>query len=205
MNYETIDVAPVTGALGAEISGIDLRQPLGNQCFQEVHNALMAHQVIFFRDQDITPQQHIDFGRHFGELHVHPFIRNLPDHPEVIVLENDAERPPRINAWHTDVTFEETPPMGSILHAKAVPDIGGDTLWTNTYAAFDALSDKMQAFLGGLSAIHDYARPFFGAGGYNENGEERPTLLDSLAAQLRCIPVPDHAAKIVFITSCCCC
>ena len=91
MGYELISVKPISPALGAEISGVDLREPLGNQAFQEIHDALMAHQVIFFRDQDITPDQHIAFGKAFGELQVHPFAPRLDDHPEVLVIENDEQ------------------------------------------------------------------------------------------------------------------
>ncbi len=161
MTHQTIDVTPLAGHIGAEIGGVDLARELGNQTFQEIHDALMAHQVIFFRDQDITPDQHKAFGRRFGEIQVHPFAPHLDDHPEIIVIENDCERPSRINNWHTDVTFQQKPPMGSILHAQAVPDAGGDTMWSSMYAAYDALSDHMQQFLSGLTAIHDFAHTGF--------------------------------------------
>lgn len=187
MNEQQIEVHPLTGALGAEIQGVDLAEPLGNQTFQEIHDALMAHQVIFFRDQDITPDQHIAFARSFGELHVHPYAPQLEGYPEVLVLENDETRPPRINAWHTDVTFEERPPMGSILHGKVIPEHGGDTLWANTYMAYEALSDRLQHFLDGMTAVHDYARPFFGVG-----VPEREVDWDRFAAARKTRPPMEH-------------
>ncbi len=160
MTYETIQVRPISGTLGAEIGGVDLTQPLGNQTFHEIHDALLANLVIFFRDQDLTPDQHKAFGRRFGTLQVHPFAPQLDGHPEILVIENDEARPSRINNWHTDVTFLEQPPLGSILHAREVPETGGDTMWASMYAAYEALSDKMQGFLSGLTAVHDFSHNF---------------------------------------------
>ena len=154
MSYDVIEVTPIAGAIGAEIGGIDMAQPLGNQAFQEVHDALMRHQVIFFRDQDITPAEHVAFGRQFGTLHVHPFAPSLEDHEEVMILESSAENRSSANLWHSDVTFEEEPAMGSILLAREVPEYGGDTMWANAYAAYEGLSDRMQRYLDGLVAVH---------------------------------------------------
>jgi len=147
----------------------------------------MEHQVVFFRDQDITPEQHIAFAGSFGELHVHPYAPQLEGYPEILVLNNDAERPPRVNAWHTDVTFEERPPMGSILHGKVIPEHGGDTVWANTYMAYEALSDQLQHFLDGLTAVHDYARAFFGLGVH-----EREVDWDKLAQARKTRPPREH-------------
>jgi taurine dioxygenase len=160
MGYELITVRPIAPALGAEISGVDLSQPLGNQAFQEIHDALMAHQVIFFRDQDITPEQHVAFGKAFGTLQVHPFAPQLDGYPEILVIENDEARPSKINNWHTDVTFMAEPPMGSILHGKEIPEVGGDTMWASMYLAYEALSPTMQRLLDGLVAIHDFTHNF---------------------------------------------
>ena len=125
MTYELIEVSPLPGALGAEISGVDMAQPLGNQLFQEVHDALLENQVIFFRDQDITPAQHVAFARQFGTLQVHPLVPHLDDHPEVPVLESKEDKRNAANAWHSDVTFSDEPPLGSILLArKRQHDVG---------------------------------------------------------------------------------
>jgi taurine dioxygenase len=154
MGYDLIEVTPLAGALGAEISGIDMAQPLGNQLFQEVHDALIENQVIFFRDQDITPAQHVDFARQFGTLQVHPLVPHLDDHPEVLVLESKDEKRNAANAWHSDLTFSKEPPLGSILLARTVPERGGDTIWADMYAAYEALSPAMKRYLDGMTAIH---------------------------------------------------
>ncbi|MDD9905068.1 MAG: taurine dioxygenase [Rhodospirillaceae bacterium] len=156
MTYELIDVSPLPGALGAEISGVDMAQPLGNQLFQEVHDALLENQVIFFRDQDITPAQHVAFARQFGTLQVHPLVPHLDDHPEVLVLESKEDKRNAANAWHSDVTFSEEPPLGSILLARKVPE-RGDTMWADMYAAYEALSPAMKRYLEGMTALHQAA------------------------------------------------
>jgi len=166
MSYETIRVHASTGLIGAEISGIDLSKPLGNQQFQEVHDALMAHQVLFFRDQKLTLDQHKAFGRLFGELSVHPNTKGPDGHPEILPIHADANSK-RISGerWHSDVSCDAEPPMGSILNLKIVPPIGGDTVFASMYAAYDALSEPMKHFLAGLTAIHD------GAPGYSRTNK----------------------------------
>jgi taurine dioxygenase len=158
MPYDTITVKPMTPTIGAEISGVDLRKPLGNQQFQEVHDALMAHQVIFFRDQALTPEEHKAFGRLFGELQIHPNARTPAGHPEIVPIHADANSKYIAGEqWHSDVSCDPEPPMGAILNMQIVPEIGGDTLFASMYAAYDALSAPMQSFLAGLTAIHDGA------------------------------------------------
>ena len=154
ISYEQITVSPIAGALGAEISGVDLGQDLGNQLFQEIHDALMEHQVIFFRDQDISPSEHVAFARHFGSLQVHPFTPNLEDHPEVLILESKKDARSAANQWHSDVPFAEEPPLGSVLLSRICPEHGGDTMWANMYDAYDALSPSMKRYLDGMIAVH---------------------------------------------------
>ncbi len=156
----SFEVERLAGALGGEVCGIDLAQPLDAATQQALHEAWMQHQVLFFRDQAITVDQHKAFARNFGELHVHPVLQQMADqgHPEIVVLESDASRPIVADRWHSDVTFEKCPPLGSILRAVAVPAVGGDTMWASMYAAFEALSDAMQRLLSGLSAFHDGGR-----------------------------------------------
>jgi taurine dioxygenase len=150
-------VERIAGALGAEVHGIDLARPLDAATQQALHDAWMEHQVLVFRDQAISIDQHKAFARNFGELHVHPVLQMMADqgHPEIVVLESDASRPIVAERWHSDVSFEKCPPLGSILRAVAVPAAGGDTLWASMYAAYEALSDAMQRLLSGLSALHD--------------------------------------------------
>jgi taurine dioxygenase len=156
-----IQVRPLAGALGAEVSGVDLAD-LDDATFAEVHDAWLEHQVLFFRDQDLSPEQHKAFGRRFGPLQVHPFLHSRKDegHPEIVVLESHAERPVVAAGWHTDVTFSETPPMASILRAIEVPDWGGDTMWASCSKAYDALSSTMKRMLDGLAAVHDTSKTF---------------------------------------------
>ena len=154
--YETIAVDKMTPIIGAEIAGIDLSQPLSNRQQDEVHRALAENSVIFFRDQHITLDQHAAFGRLFGDLHVHPAAPHEPGRPELMIIHADKDSP-RANGegWHTDVSCDVQPPMGSILYIKTCPPKGGDTLFASMYAAYDALSDRMKTYLDGLTAMHD--------------------------------------------------
>jgi taurine dioxygenase len=154
--YETITIDKLTPVIGAEIGGVDLAKPLSNQQQDEVHRALAENLVIFFRDQDIAPEQHLGFGRLFGELMIHPAAPHIEGHPELLKIYADKDSP-RANgeSWHSDVSCEPEPPMGSILHIKQCPPKGGDTLFANMYAAYEALSDRMKAYLEGLTALHD--------------------------------------------------
>lgn len=154
--YQTIQVDPITPRVGALVSGVDLSTPLGNQQFQEVHDALMRHEVIFFRDQKLDLEQHKAFGAKFGELDVHPGSPGPEGHPEILIIHAD-ENSTYIagEQWHSDVSCLAEPPMGSILHLHTVPECGGDTLFASAGAAYDALSEPMKAFLAPLTAIHD--------------------------------------------------
>ncbi len=154
--YETIEVDKYTPIIGAEISGADLAKPLSNRQMDEIHRALAENSVIFFRDQHLTQEQHLAFGRNFGELHVHPAAPHAPGHKELMVIHADKDSP-RANGegWHSDVSCDTEPPMGSILYIQQTPPKGGDTLFASMYAAYEALSDRMKAYLGGMVAFHD--------------------------------------------------
>ena len=153
----SVRVMPLGPTIGAEIGGVDLSQPLDDATIGAIRDALMEHKVICFRDQDITPEQQLAFGRRFGDVSVHPFVPHLEHLPEIMVLDNHKDNPVFSTAiWHSDETFREVPPMGSILRCVRRPEVGGDTLWADMCAAHDGLSDKMQSFLSGLEAIHDF-------------------------------------------------
>lgn len=154
--YDHIGVRKLTPVIGAEIEGVNLGAPLSSGVFAEIERAFAENLVIFFRDQSLTPEQHIAFARRFGDLHIHPAAPSEPGHPELMIIEAD-ENSARANgeAWHTDVSCEEEPPLGSILHIKQTPPLGGDTLFANMYAAYDALSPEMKTYLEGRRAIHD--------------------------------------------------
>ena len=158
MEYQSIQVRPVTPTIGAEIYGVDLGGTISNQQFDDIHTALLKHVVIFFRDQKMTPEQQKDFGRRFGKLHIHPASPNLLDgHPEILLIKAD-QNSKRVagEVWHSDVSCDPEPPMGSILYMLEPPSNGGgDTMFANMYAAYDALSEPMKRFLEGLTAIHD--------------------------------------------------
>lgn len=154
--FERIIVKRVTPLIGAEIEGVDLSKPLPPEVFEEVRRALAENLVIFFRDQPMTPAQQMAFGRLFGDLHQHPAAPHEPGMPEVMIVAADKDSV-RANGegWHTDVSCDPEPPMGSILQIRECPPEGGDTVFANMYAAWDALSEPMKAHLEGLTATHD--------------------------------------------------
>jgi taurine dioxygenase len=161
MTYRSITVDRVAGALGAEISGVDLSRPLDDGVIGEIRQALLDNLVIFFRDQHLTPEQHMAFGRRFGALQVHDFVEGMPDHREIIeVRKEEYETRNFGGGWHTDVSYLERPALGSVLYALEVPDHGGDTLFANQYLACETLSDGMRAMLDGMTAIHSARRPY---------------------------------------------
>ncbi|ALE90558.1 taurine dioxygenase [Pseudomonas versuta] len=156
----SLTITPISSALGAQIDGVDLTRPLSPQQRDAIEQALLEHQVIFFKDQSITPQQQARFAANFGDLHIHPIYPNVPEQPEVLVLDT-AVTDVRDNAvWHTDVTFLPTPAMGAVLSAKQLPAFGGDTLWASGIAAFEGLSRPLQVLLDGLTATHDFTKSF---------------------------------------------
>lgn len=155
-----IQAKPLAAALGAEISGIDLRQALSAETISGLKRLLAQYQVIFFRDQDIGPAQHKALAEAFGPLQSHPAYATVDGYPEITILESTPDKPTKIEEWHTDMTFMAKPPLGSILRSRISPEVGGDTLWASLGAAYDGLSDKMQSFLSGLSAVHDFAHGF---------------------------------------------
>lgn len=165
MHATTLRIMPpyatrIGGALGAEISNVDLTQPLAAVAVAAIRDALVEHQVIVFRDQALTPEAHRSLAATFGPLQRHPAYPTPPGVPEVSILEHTAEAPSKIEEWHTDMTFRAQPPLGSVLHAQIVPAQGGDTLWSSQFAAYDALSAPMQAMLDGLTAEHDFSHGF---------------------------------------------
>jgi taurine dioxygenase len=161
MSYASISVKPVTPRIGAEISGIDLTAALSNAQVDDLHTSLANHQVLFFRDQKLTLDQQKTLGRHFGELHIHPNTPGPEGHPEVRPIHADANSK-RVagEGWHSDVSCDPEPPLGSILYLHTVPESGGDTIFASQYAAYEALSPAYQAFLGGLTATHSGERSY---------------------------------------------
>jgi len=154
MAYETIAIRKLTPAIGAEVSGVDLAS-MSNQQASELHDALMAHQVLFFRDQQMSVDQHKAFGRLFGELLVHPAARaEVEGHPEIRVVHADEKTKTATGeVWHSDMSCEPEPPMGSILYLHQSPPVGGDTAFANMYLAYETLSEPIKRLVEGLSAF----------------------------------------------------
>ena len=193
MTYSRIEVVPLTPTLGAEVGGVDLTRPLDDETFAEIHEAWMEHLVLFFRDQRLTPVQHLDFGRRFGELHVHPAAPYADGQPELMVIHTDKDSFRNNGAgWHSDVSADEEPPMASILHLREVPRSGGDTIWASMYAAYDALSDRMKDFLEPLTALH--AADYTGYYGDHEPQRESPRATHPV---IRTHPVTGRKALFV--------
>ena len=155
-----LQVNPMSGAIGAEVSGIDLSEELTDIEFSELESLFLQYEVLFFRDQPIPPEAHARFARRFGEPQCHEAYPHISGFPELTILENDKEHPSKIEMWHTDMTFRPCPPVGSILHGVVIPERGGDTLFASMSAAYDNLSETLQSFLSGLTAIHDFSHGF---------------------------------------------
>ncbi|TDP92986.1 TauD/TfdA dioxygenase family protein [Labedaea rhizosphaerae] len=146
------EIRLMSGALGVEIRGIDLNA-LTDEQFALIHDRLLRHQVVFLPgQQDLTPEAHIAFGRRFGEVELHPYLPRMPDHPEIVLI--DSEEGAKVDIWHTDMTFHESPPIASILHLVELPSAGGDTMWSNQHLVYEALSAPLRDLLDGLTAIH---------------------------------------------------
>jgi taurine dioxygenase len=155
-----LEVRPVTAAIGAEIRGVDLRTPLRREEIDAIERALHEYVVVFFRDQDITPDEQVEFASQFGEISIPPFTPKYPPpRPELIVLDQTEPRGDGADRWHSDNTFMTEPPMGSVLKAVRLPSVGGDTCFANMFAAWDALSAPLREMLEGLTATHDITRP----------------------------------------------
>jgi len=152
----------LTPTIGAEIHGVDLSEDLDEAVVRDLRSALLEHKVIFFRNQSITPAQHIRFARRFGPLEIHPATPKDQPNPEVLRIAHGPTSRGRENAWHSDVTWRPEPSLGSILRAVEIPPVGGDTLFCDMYAAYDSLSPAMKAWVCELSAVHDIARVFAG-------------------------------------------
>lgn len=160
MDSPSIEVRPVSAALGAEIHGVDLSQPLPDSAIAEIRELLLRYTVVFFRDQDLTPDQHVAFARHFGELANYPFVEGMEGHPEIVeVVKKEDETINFGGLWHTDGSYLEEPPLGSVLYAREVPPVGGDTLFANMYLAYDALAVATRERLQGLRAINTAEKP----------------------------------------------
>ncbi len=172
-DYARIRVEPVTGAIGAEVSNVDLRD-LDDDTFAELHDAWMAHKVLFFRDQALTQDEHVAYGRRFGELEIHPFIPHPEGFPEIVLLESTPDHQVAAEIWHSDVTWRVEPSLGSILYGRVIPPCGGDTVWADMEVAYDLLDDATKELIDGRSAAHSFVKTF----ARNKTAEEVAELLE---------------------------
>ena len=169
-----LKIKKLAGALGAEISGVDLSRPLSDGTVAEIREAFVRHQVIFFRDQALSPEQQLAFGRLFGPLNIHPYVAGMPAHPEVMEIVKEPED--KVNfggGWHSDMSFLQNPSIGSILYAVELPSYGGDTLFASQAAAYDALSPGLKATLETLNAVHSAGREYSAQG---HSAQSRKTM-----------------------------
>lgn len=150
-----------TPTIGAQIGGIDLREPLDDDTYLALRRALLKYKVLFFREQDITPAQQVALAHRFGELEVHPTFPHHPDHDELVIIGRNETKRGRENLYHTDVSWREIPSMGSMLRCVQCPEVGGDTIWINMVAAYENLPDDVKARIDGLTAVHEFL-PLFG-------------------------------------------
>ncbi len=164
-------VEAITPVIGAGISGISLNKDLKSDTVEKIYNALIKYQVIFFREQDLTPESHLQLAKRFGDIDPgHPVYPHVEGFQSIVLLKNDESSRPDTNDWHKDLTFKSNPPFASILHGVSVPKIGGDTLWASMSAVYDSLTDGWKEDLEGLEAIHDmgtFRNDFYKEGGIN--------------------------------------
>jgi taurine dioxygenase len=154
LRNRTIETHPIARSLGAIVTGVDLSSPMDDRTLAALRAALLDHLVIFFRDQDLTPATQLAFARHWGEIHLHPFMAGMPDQPEVLeIRKTPADKRNFGGSWHTDQMFSPMPAMGTMLYAKQVPSVGGDTMFSNQYLAYDALSDGMKRMLSRMKGV----------------------------------------------------
>jgi taurine dioxygenase len=155
----SIEVTPLTAAIGAEVSGVDLRTTLDDETVEAVRAALLRHLVLFFRAQPLSDDEHLAFAQRFGPLSVPPLATKYQDRPTVTVLDQVSPKGEGADEWHSDNTFMDRPPMGSILRAVQLPSVGGDTCFASMYAAYEALSPPVRTLVDGLTAVHDVTKP----------------------------------------------
>src|SRR5712692_4224972 len=204
MDYRHIRVEPLSTHVGAEIAGVDLAVPVAEAAFAEIRRAFGEYGVVFFRDQRLTPEQHIAFAERFAPIDINRFFTAVPGYPMIAEVRKEPEQTRNIGGgWHTDHSYDEVPALGSMLYAREVPQTGGDTLFASMYAAYDALSDGMKAMLEGLSACHS-SRHVFGYDGRARQGDladriGHPELATQDAVHPVVIRHPETGRKALYV------
>jgi taurine dioxygenase len=207
MKNTTIDIRQVSSAVGAEILNVDLADPLQERSYQEIRNALNEHGVIFFRDQKLTPGQHLAFTERFGEVEFDDTssCRTPDGFPMIAEVRKEPEATRNIGGnWHTDHSFDALPPLGAVLLARELPEYGGDTMFASMYAAYDALSDGLKKTLGGLRAVHAKTRAYDGLPPERQvSADEKAQVKKDFAAREAVHPVtprhPESGRRLLFV------
>jgi taurine dioxygenase len=195
-------VIPLTGTIGAEILDLDISTDLSDPVISDIREVLLRHKVIFFREQELTPEGQIRFAKRFGDISKSPVYNTLESHPEIMPVVKEATDQDIIgDTWHTDETFQQTPPMGSLLYAREIHDVGGDTLWANLALAFDRLSDALQENLLTLRAVH--SNDFLTANAKLRNSTRSTKLREDAPAMQSLHPVvrthDETQQKVLFV------
>lgn len=203
MRNSRIEVRPTSGAVGAEILGVDLSRPLETAEVDGMREAFKEHEVLFFRDQSITPAQHIAFATRFGTININKFFKATPEHPEIAEVRKEPNQTTNIGGgWHTDHSYDQIPALGSILLARDVPPRGGDTLFASMSLAYEALSDGLKRTIEGLRAVHSTRHVFSASAEYAKSAGDRLGNAN-LATQDVVHPVvirhPDSERKTLYV------
>jgi taurine dioxygenase len=190
MRNSHIEIRPTSGALGAEVSGVDLADELDAAVVSDIRQAFNAHGVIFFRDQRLTPEQHIAFAERMGRININRFFKAAPGYPQIAEVRKEPAQTTNIGGgWHTDHSYDQIPALGSILLARELPPRGGDTMFACMGQAYDSLSDGLKRTLRGLRAVHS-SRHVFGVKAQQANPDRQDRVLNSkLATQDAVHPV----------------
>ena len=202
-DYQRIFPQPLCGALGAEIHDVDIASGVGEAQFAELRRAFHQYGVIFFRDQELTPEQHLAFARLWGGINVNRFFQPVDGYPEIAEVRKEPEHKNNIGgSWHTDHSYDDAPATGSILYAREVPEVGGDTLFASMYLAYETLSAGLKCALSGLNAVHS-SRHVFGAGALGDSDASDRLGNPDLAVQDVVHPVvvrhPDTGRRVLYV------
>ena len=190
MENDFIEVVRCQPTIGAKIRGVDLSKPVPDPVIEQIYTELLIHKVIFFRDQDITVEQQIAFGRQFGKLEINPFRPQGEGNPELQIVKNDKDNPVfSTDVWHADLTFRYKPTKFTILRCIEIPDFGGDTLWADMNAAYQGLSEQLRDYITGLSAVHDFKN-------FRVLYKGRPEKREELHRMEEMFPNPSHPVVI---------
>jgi taurine dioxygenase len=200
MQSNSVQIHAAGGAVGAEITGVDLSEPLSEAARDSIRRTLADRGVVFFRDQLLTPEQHIGFARQFGGINVNRFFAHAEGYPEIALVVKEPEQKKNIGGgWHTDHSYDHLPALGSVLYAREVPPVGGDTLFASMYAAYDSLSDGLKRTLGGMRAVHS-SRHVFGVVREDMKGRYRnPEAAVQDAVHPVVITHPDSGRKALYV------